>query len=130
MIFLWRTITTLSFILLALEAEAISCRDWEAGITECNPYSMKFLRIDKDSPKKKYIRNNPITHRIVPVIRHMNIKGRATLNSLLNKYTNKAERLYYPYEILQAKEEPIKLFVASGIKDAEEKEKKRKKTKE
>jgi len=116
-------------MLLALEAGDITCRDWKAGITECNPYSMKFLRMDKDSPKKKYIRNNPITQRIVPVIRHINIKGRVTLNSLINKYINREERLYYSHEILQDKEKPIKLFMASGVKDTEEKEKEKKENK-
>ncbi len=108
MTFLWRTFTILSFTILTLTAGDISCREWKAGVTECDPYSIKFLRVDKSKKSIQTIHNKPITQRVVPLAKYIKKENKLTLNGLIHKYINREERLYFSHKKIEEKSDPIK----------------------
>ncbi len=110
---LWQLFLLVTMGASIATAGSISCRDWKAGVTECNPYSGTFFKIKKIKKRIYSLRNRPITTREIPITQRIRVKNGITLDSLIRKYIKREERLYRKAEhkkIIKKQRQKIKLL--------------------
>jgi len=90
----WQFFLTVLMGTSVVTAEITPCREWKPGVTECDPYSGRFLRINPTQKRIDMLRNRPVTKREIPITQKIRVKNGITLDNLIRKYIKREERLY------------------------------------
>ena len=95
MVLILRILFIMAVISMMVAAEAPSCRAMKQGTTQCNPYSLFFLKATALKKRTAFLRHSPVMEKAPHIAEKIRIKNGTTLHNFINQYIKREERLYY-----------------------------------